>query len=271
MILATWHTPLCPAGHLPHTGGDRDAAPSVPDPKGWVNREVFPDPEALARPDGRPVADHRPEIDSWLHPDGPERLEGLYQLYDIARRRYPVHPHALSRKAVAALPISPLVGEMSGRTEGGSANRAGSADLLAMQSKRRQGAVRSNSVSPVAMPHTPVPPQRRANAKRMRRAMTDAELKLWNAVRAHRLMGLSFRRQMPIAGYIVDFACPDERLIVELDGSQHGDDRTIRYDAVRTARLEADAWTLLRFWNDDVLKDLDNVCLHILTVIGRMR
>ncbi|MDO1581437.1 endonuclease domain-containing protein [Rhizobium oryzicola] len=121
------------------------------------------------------------------------------------------------------------------------------------------------------MPHTPIPPQRRANAKRMRKAMTDAELKLWNAVRAHRLMGLGFRRQVPIAGYIVDFACPEERLVVELDGSQHTEDQVRRYDAVRTARLEADGWTVIRFQNEDVLKDLDNVCLHILAVLGRVR
>ncbi|WP_105385724.1 endonuclease domain-containing protein [Neorhizobium alkalisoli] len=113
------------------------------------------------------------------------------------------------------------------------------------------------------MPHTPVPPQRRANAKRMRKVMTDAELKLWNALRAHRLMGLSFRRQVPIAGYIVDFACPTRRLIVEVDGSQHGSDTNLRYDADRTLRLERDGWTVLRFWNDDVLNDIDNVCLHI--------
>jgi very-short-patch-repair endonuclease len=121
------------------------------------------------------------------------------------------------------------------------------------------------------MPHTPIPPLRRANAKRMRKAMTDAELKLWNAIRAHRLEGLGFRRQVPIAGYIVDFACPDERLIVELDGSQHAEDQALCYDAARTARLEADGWIVLRFWNDDVLTDLDHVCLHILTVIGRGR
>jgi len=57
----------------------------------------------------------------------------------------------------------------------------------------------------------------------MRKAMTDAELKLWNELRAHRLMGLGFRRQFPIAGYIVDFACPEKKLIVEVDGSQHSD------------------------------------------------
>ncbi|MGV8939511.1 MAG: endonuclease domain-containing protein [Allorhizobium sp.] len=117
------------------------------------------------------------------------------------------------------------------------------------------------------MPHTPIPPQRRANARRMRSALTEAELKLWNAVRAHRLMGLSFRRQVPVGGYIVDFACPLHRLVVELDGSQHGNDADQDYDRLRTARLEADGWTVLRFWNEDVLQDIDGVCLHILTAI----
>ncbi|NLS03025.1 endonuclease domain-containing protein [Rhizobium sp. P32RR-XVIII] len=121
------------------------------------------------------------------------------------------------------------------------------------------------------MPHAPVPPQRRANARRMRKAMTDAELRLWNELRAHRLMGLSFRRQMPVAGYIADFACPEHRLIVEIDGSQHALAPNALHDDVRRARLERDGWTVLRFWNGDVLKDIDNVCLHILRVIGKDR
>ncbi|WP_111561098.1 endonuclease domain-containing protein [Rhizobium sp.] len=119
------------------------------------------------------------------------------------------------------------------------------------------------------MTHAPVPQQRRANAKRMRQALTDAELKLWNELRAHRLMGLGFRRQVPVAGFIVDFACPQHRLIVEIDGSQHARESNAVYDEGRTRRLEADHWTVLRFWNDDVLRDVDNVCLHILTIIGR--
>ncbi len=121
------------------------------------------------------------------------------------------------------------------------------------------------------LPHTPIPPKARANARRMRQTLTDAELKFWNAVRAHRLMGLGFRRQLPIAGYIVDFACPEQRLVVELDGSQHAIDRNAAYDAERTKRLEADGWTVLRFWNDDVLKNIDGVCLHILKVLGKER
>ena len=122
-----------------------------------------------------------------------------------------------------------------------------------------------------SLPHTPVPPKIRSNARRMRKVMTDAELRLWNELRAHRLMGLGFRRQLPIAGYIVDFVCPSEKLIVEVDGSQHANDRDQTYDRVRTRRLEVDGWTVLRFWNDDVLKDIDNVCMHILIVAGKDR
>jgi very-short-patch-repair endonuclease len=118
------------------------------------------------------------------------------------------------------------------------------------------------------MPHAPVPPRTRTNAKKMRRVMTDAELKLWNELRAHRLMGLGFRRQFPIAGYIVDFACPDKKLIVELDGSQHGEAESAISDTVRTRRLEQDGWTVIRFWNDDVLRDIDGACDHIVTIAG---
>jgi very-short-patch-repair endonuclease len=118
------------------------------------------------------------------------------------------------------------------------------------------------------MNHFPVAPTNRRFAKRMRSALTDAELKLWNELRAHRLMGMSFRRQMPIAGYIADFACPAKKLIVELDGSQHGVDASVGKDAVRTQALEHVGWKVVRFWNDDVLKDIDGVCMHIVNVAG---
>ncbi|GLS33018.1 hypothetical protein GCM10007937_47280 [Mesorhizobium albiziae] len=102
----------------------------------------------------------------------------------------------------------------------------------------------------------------------MRRVMTDAELKLWNELRAHRLMGLGFRRQVPIAGYIVDFACSAKTLIVEVDGSQHADAERSDADEARTRRLEQDGWTMLRFWNGDVLADIDGVCQHIVISAG---
>lgn len=118
------------------------------------------------------------------------------------------------------------------------------------------------------MPHALVSSRIRANAKQMRRVMTDAELKLWNEIRAHRLMGLGFRRQYPVAGYIVDFACPTIKLAVEIDGSQHSEPENVLADSVRTARLEQNGWTVLRFWNDDVLRDIDGVCQHIVAVAG---
>ncbi|MGF7006095.1 endonuclease domain-containing protein [Aminobacter sp. BE322] len=119
------------------------------------------------------------------------------------------------------------------------------------------------------MGHDLVPQRQRKNAKAMRHVMTEAELKLWNDLRAHRLMGLGFRRQVPIGPYIVDFACSSHRLIVEVDGSQHAQAEQAERDAVRTGYLQASGWTILRFWNDDVLRDIDNVCSHIVAVAGR--
>jgi very-short-patch-repair endonuclease len=117
------------------------------------------------------------------------------------------------------------------------------------------------------LPHGKVPPHLRRNARRMRRAMTEAELKLWNELRAHRLMGLGFRRQMPIGRYIADFACPEHKLIVEVDGSQHAENQS--HDQARTVYLEQQGWQVVRIWNGDVLTDIDNVCTHILRLIVR--
>ncbi|MCB1447816.1 MAG: endonuclease domain-containing protein [Rhizobiaceae bacterium] len=118
------------------------------------------------------------------------------------------------------------------------------------------------------MPHAKIPDRTRANTRRMRHGMTDAERALWNELRAHRLMGLSFRRQMPIAGYIVDFACPDHKLIIEVDGARHGNDADVRYDVIRTARLESDGWRVLRVWNGEPMQNIDAVCDVIVRTIG---
>jgi len=120
------------------------------------------------------------------------------------------------------------------------------------------------------MPHDVVSQRQRKNAKSMRRVMTEAELKLWNELRAHRLMGLGFRRQVPIGPYVADFVCSAHNLIVEVDGSQHGEAENVARDQARTAYLEGRGWTILRFWNDDVLRDIDGVCDHIVTAAGLM-
>jgi len=88
--------------------------------------------------------------------------------------------------------------------------------------------------------------------------MTDAELKIWQRLRAHRFQGLSFRRQLPVGPYIVDFVCLEARLIIEIDGGQHESSQVL-YDAKRDAWLRAEGFRILRFWNNDVLKNLDGV------------
>jgi very-short-patch-repair endonuclease len=86
--------------------------------------------------------------------------------------------------------------------------------------------------------------------------MTEAEKKFWRAVRAHRFGGFTFRRQVPIAGYIVDFACHEHKLIIEIDGATHGTDAELAHDRARTAKLESAGYRVLRFWNDDITHSL---------------
>ena len=104
--------------------------------------------------------------------------------------------------------------------------------------------------------HRPVPDQRRARAKSLRHDMTDAERRLWYWLRAHRFYGTSFRRQTPIGPFIVDFVSHAPRLVIELDGGQHSENRR---DVGRDAWLAANGYRVLRFWNSDVLKNRDGV------------
>ncbi|MFC3079760.1 endonuclease domain-containing protein [Phenylobacterium terrae] len=107
------------------------------------------------------------------------------------------------------------------------------------------------------------PPQTiKHRARALRRSSTDAEKHLWAALRAHRLGGWKWRRQVPIGPYIVDFLCPAARLVVEIDGGQH--DVQVEYDAARTLRLEAHGLRVLRFWNRHVLRNRSDVCEIIL-------
>ena len=99
------------------------------------------------------------------------------------------------------------------------------------------------------------------NARRLRRDATDAERRLWSALRDRRLSGYRFRRQFPIGRFIVDFACTKHRLIVEADGSQHADSEP---DRERTAWLEEQGWRVLRFWNNDVLTNTNGVVETVL-------
>ena len=95
--------------------------------------------------------------------------------------------------------------------------------------------------------------------------MTDAERKLWQYLRAGRLGGLKFRRQHPVPPYVIDFCCVERRVLVELDGSQHSQQK----DAARTGYLEAQGWRVLRFWDNDVLQQTEAVIDAIWNTIGK--
>lgn len=172
------------------------------------------------------------------------REETSPKLYEFSQ----ISPHA---------PVSPLEGEMSAQADRGGYKACVTNTGFRLSLRGRY------------MPHQTVSKQLRSNAKRLRSQMTDAEKKLWQVIRAHRLEGISFRRQMPIEGVIVDFAAPAHRLIVELDGSQHAELQSQARDIARDRKLQALGWTTLRFWNAEVTHDLDGVCRKILNACGR--
>ncbi|MGZ8285061.1 MAG: endonuclease domain-containing protein [Allosphingosinicella sp.] len=99
-------------------------------------------------------------------------------------------------------------------------------------------------------------------ARQLRREMTPQERLLWGQLRGRRFEGFKFRKQMWLSGYIADFACPDARLVIEADGSQHADN--LEYDRERERAFASLGWRTLRFWNNEIIENLDGV----LTVIA---
>src|SRR5690606_7085750 len=116
-----------------------------------------------------------------------------------------------------------------------------------------------------------IDPQLLQFAKSMRHTATDAEQLMWQVLRAKRFMGLKFRRQHVIEPYIVDFYCHQIGLVIELDGSQHGMDDAIEYDAERTKFLEALGLTVVRYWNYDVLGRTDVVLENLWSVCDDLK
>jgi very-short-patch-repair endonuclease len=114
------------------------------------------------------------------------------------------------------------------------------------------------------MPRTRLPTHQRDLARRLRREMTDPERLLWGKLRAHRQDGLAVRRQVPMGPYVVDFACHAARLVVELDGGGHSWAGQSRRDAARDTWLADRGYRVLRFWNDEVMRNLDGVVETIL-------
>jgi very-short-patch-repair endonuclease len=107
--------------------------------------------------------------------------------------------------------------------------------------------------------------QKRNTARALRRNATDAEQTMWRLLRDRRLAGIKFRRQVPIGPYVADFASIAHRLVVELDGGQHAENS---YDIRRDAFLASEGWRVLRFWNNDVMRNREGVLESIAQVVG---
>ena len=109
----------------------------------------------------------------------------------------------------------------------------------------------------------------RTRARQLRSNATDAERRLWHHLRAGQLCDARFRRQHPVAGFVLDFACPALKLAIELDGGQHLEQ--IDYDARRSEHLREQGYRVLRFWNDDVLLRTEAVLTQIVATIEELR
>ena len=99
------------------------------------------------------------------------------------------------------------------------------------------------------------------NAKILRRNLTETEQKLWYHLRAHRFMGKKFKRQKPIGRYVVDFVCLEAKLVIELDGGQHAE--SVEYDSARDSWLISEGYTVLRFWNNELMNEMEGVLERI--------
>jgi len=106
-------------------------------------------------------------------------------------------------------------------------------------------------------------------AKKLRAKMTKAEACLWKYVLSGRTIEFQFRRQRPVLNYIVDFMCKDLMLIIEVDGMTHEDEEVFAKDEIRQKKLESAGFTVLRFNDEEVLKDIENVEAEIVAFIER--
>lgn len=108
----------------------------------------------------------------------------------------------------------------------------------------------------------------RTHSKRLRRELTQEERRLWYLLRSRRFDRYKFRRQHPVGHYILDFACCEARLAIELDGGQH--DERKAYDQHRTNCLNEQGWTLVRFWNNELWNNEEAVMESILGNLNRL-
>jgi very-short-patch-repair endonuclease len=110
--------------------------------------------------------------------------------------------------------------------------------------------------------------EKTARSRQLRRDMTNAEWRLWGVLRGSQF-GVSFRRQHPIGPHFADFYCASLKLVIELDGGQHAEREAA--DAARTAFMEARGIAVVRYWNNEVMENLDSVCSDLAAAIQRRR
>jgi very-short-patch-repair endonuclease len=109
------------------------------------------------------------------------------------------------------------------------------------------------------MPHAVVSPRQRSRAKQLRQTMTRAETLLWRYLKADRIDGLGFRRQVPIRNYIADFICMSAKIVVELDGETHDFEERQKADQIRDAFFVSEGFKVLRFTNEQLMSNLEGV------------
>ncbi len=107
--------------------------------------------------------------------------------------------------------------------------------------------------------HAPLPESLKQHARDLRKNATDVETLIWQLLRRNQLLGYGFRRQHPMGRYVLDFYCHQAKLVVELDGGQHGEEKQRQHDDARTAFLHKQGLTVLRFWNNEVLQNTEGV------------
>ena len=100
-------------------------------------------------------------------------------------------------------------------------------------------------------------------AKTLRKNSTIQEKRLWNLLKNRQFHNLKFKRQSPIGKYVVDFICHERKLIIELDGGQHNENKNIENDIERTNFLESLGFKVIRFWNNNIYKNIDGVITEI--------
>jgi len=105
-------------------------------------------------------------------------------------------------------------------------------------------------------------------SRELRKAQTPEEAKLWGVLRNRALDGYKFKRQTTIGSFIVDFSCSESKLIIEVDGRQHMEQE--EYDIQRTAFLESQGYRVLRFWNNDVMKNIEGVAIKIQEALAQL-